>query len=108
MDKICTSCGKGKRVHHRTICKDCLNNQKLDWFKKKKDGYHYVYIIENDKYAGVTDSLYARKNNHKRDKRDIESLRVIYKTKDREDAEELEELLHDIGYNGRHSYNAIK
>ena len=108
MKKLCTICGEGERVHYRTICKSCNNKKKLEWFQNKKDGYHRVYILENDNYAGVTDSIYTRMNNHKRDGRDVSNYRVLYKTKDRDEAEELEELLHDMGYKGRHTNNAIR
>ena len=40
--------------------------------------------------------------NHKSKGRYIDDMRIIYSTPDRAEALELEGLLHDIGYEGRH------
>jgi len=89
--------------------KEKLSQYKKELMESKKDGYHRVYLLENENYVGVTDSMVARLSQHKNQmKRDVSEYRVLYKTKDREEAHELEELLHDIGYKGRHNKNSYK
>jgi len=73
-----------------------------NYWKSLKDGYHRVYLLEDYNYVGVTDSIYRRFAKHKYlHNRDCTNHRILYKTKSREDALELEELLHDIGYKGK-------
>jgi hypothetical protein len=72
------------------------------YFQNRKDGLHYVYILQKENYAGVTDCPPTRKTGHKSLGRYIDDMRLIYSTPDREEAEELEALLHDIGYGGKH------
>ena len=77
-----------------------------DYYKQyidnKKDGYHRVYLLEDYNYVGVTNSLYYRFNQHKSvHNRDCTNHRILYKTKDRGEALELEALLHDMGYEGK-------
>ena len=90
-----------------------LNNKekvkaRLKAYSKKyhaneKDGYHRVYLLEDYNYVGVTNSTRARFNKHKsRHNRDYTNHRILYKSKDRKECEELEDLLHDMGYEGRH------
>jgi len=68
----------------------------------QKDGYHRVYLLEDYNYVGVTENIKHRFSQHKyKHNRDCSNHRVLYKTKDRSEALELEELLHDIGYEGR-------
>ena len=75
----------------------------------QKDGYHRVYLLEDYNYVGVTNNIKQRFYLHKsQHNRDCTNHRVLYKTKSREDALELEELLHDIGYEGRNETKFIK
>ena len=78
-----------------------------DYYKSyQKDGYHYVYLLEDYNYVGCTNSIGNRFRCHKSENgRDCTNHRILYKTKNREDALELESLLHDMGYEGRHSQN---
>tara|TARA_R110000782_G_scaffold4795_2_gene16748 strand:- start:403 stop:738 length:336 start_codon:yes stop_codon:yes gene_type:complete len=81
------------------------DNQQKNYYNKK-DGYHRVYLLEDYNYVGVTDNVTSRFRRHAYDLgRDCTNHRILYKTKDREDALELEELLHDIGYEGKHKSN---
>lgn len=76
---------------------------------KQKDGYHRVYLLEDYNYVGVTSNIYTRFRQHKSEfKRDCTNHRVLYKTKDRSEALELEALLHDMGYEGKHQFNVYK
>ena len=80
---------------------------KLDrqYYQDKKDGIYSVYITK-DNYAGVTGNIYDRANHHKRRKGNISPfLCVIHQTDCEYDASELEDLLHDIGYKGKHKTN---
>jgi len=85
--------------------KEKLSEYAKDYYKQyrddKKDGYHRVYLLEDYNYVGVTDNIYYRFNLHKsKFNRDCTNHRVLYKTKDRDEALELEALLHDMGYEG--------
>jgi len=73
-----------------------------------KDGYHHVYLIPSDNYVGVSESLDTRISVHKHLGRDTTNYRVLYSTPDRAEALELEGLLHDLGYKGRHSHNMYR
>ena len=83
------------------------NKQKIrDYYKKyhnnKKDINHIVYLLEDYNYVGVTNNLSYRFNTHKaKENRDCSNHRILYKTKNRKEAEELEALLHDMGYEGK-------
>ena len=72
-----------------------------DYKNNQKDGYHRVYLLEDYNYVGVTNNINHRFNQHKwKSNRDCTNHRVLYKTKDRSEALELEALLHDMGYEG--------
>ena len=85
------------------------NKERLkEYFKGYgKDGYNYVYLLEDYNYVGCTNSISNRFRAHKSEhKRDCTNHRILYKTKDRSEALELEQLLHSMGYNGadKHSH----
>ena len=70
----------------------------------QKDGYHRVYLLEDYNYVGVTNNISHRFCKHKSEhNRDCTNHRVLYKTKDRSEALELEALLHDMGYEGKNN-----
>lgn len=71
------------------------------YFQNRKDGLHHVYLLVKENYAGVTDSPITRRTGHKSLGRYVDDMKVIYTTPDREEALELEALLHDEGYEGR-------
>jgi len=79
-------------------------------YYKQKDGYHRVYLLEDYNYVGCTEqSLKLRFYNHKSEHgRDCTNYRELFKSKDRSEALELEALLHDIGYVGKHAFNLYK
>ena len=76
-----------------------MSTYQKEYRESKKDGLHHVYLI--NEYAGVTDTPYYRKIWHKHKGRDVSNFRVIYSTADRQEALELEALLHTIGYSGK-------
>ena len=89
--------------------KDNLSSQqeyKKQWSLNKKDGYHRVYLLEDYNYVGVTQNICNRFAVHKTQlNRDCSNHRILYKTKDRSEALELEALLHDMGYEGKKRHN---
>ena len=125
MDKHCKDCNEklviednwteARKKRSIYVCKSCIrirgkihynNNKELyhaynhRYSQSKKDGLYHVYIIDN--YAGQTTNLWRRKVEHKNIGRDINNFRVLYSTPDYSQALELEALLHDEGYEGRH------
>ncbi len=82
------------------------NNYSKDYFKRGEDGLQHVYILPEEHYAGTTKNPVKREREHRSSiHRNTEGFRVIYSTPDRQEALELEELLHDMGYKGRHINN---
>jgi len=80
-----------------------------EYFQNRKDGLNHVYILPTENYAGVTQSPLTRKAGHKSNHgRYVEDMRVIFSSPNREEALELEHLLHSIGYQGKHSKNSYK
>jgi len=110
---ICKKCRKTRSNKHyvnnidsyKEKGKALYNSDKAKWraiskknTDKTKDGLHHVYTTEC-MYAGVTDNMYKRAREHKK------MTCIVFSSKDRNDALELEDLLHDIGYTGRHINN---
>ena len=98
---------------YREKYRDKLNTKTKEWRKNnpnKIQSYsdrwtnkdYSVYLLPNCNYVGYTNCIERRMLDHKsRYKRDISSYRILHTTSCKEDALELEELLHDIGYEGR-------
>lgn len=121
MEKVCNRCSISKPLTEfysnkktlygvTTNCKECIKSSQQKRLESKRDGYHRVYLLTERNYAGTTQDLYQRMNRHKKDGNitDTNNFRVLYKTKDRDEALELESLLHDMGYKGRHRYSTYK
>tara|TARA_R110000823_G_scaffold311076_1_gene436337 strand:- start:452 stop:895 length:444 start_codon:yes stop_codon:yes gene_type:complete len=94
-----------KRVSSRTE----LNRESINDYKRRlhKSTKHkpVVYLLINEDYVGVTENIKHRLSSHKhRSNRDT-SYRILAELDNREDALELEALLHSIGYNGKHKNN---
>ena len=71
------------------------------WQLKQKDGFHYIYYLPEEHYIGVTDCIKHRMYTHKNNnKRYVNNVETVYKTSSRAEAEKLEEILHNMGYNG--------
>ena len=96
-----------RKAYQKEYYKKWKENNK-DYYKGQgKDGYQYVYLLEDYNYVGCTNSISNRFKVHKcENDRDCTNHRILYKTKDRSEAFELEALLHDIGYEGKHANNS--
>ena len=77
------------------------NKKSLEYFNRKKDGYHYVYYLPEEHYVGVTDNvkyrMYSHKSNFSRYTKDVE---IVYRHTCRKEAELVESKLHSMGYQG--------
>ena len=107
---------------HQPCCKACAKNNAIKWrkknpdkiaaqqarFYKKKTKLHHVYVLEKEHYVGSTHYPAARRSQHKVKGRYADDMRILYTTPDREEALELESLLHDLGYIGRHVNNSYQ
>ena len=76
-----------------------------EYYDKNRDGIFTIYLTK-DNYVGVTQHTQNRIGAH-RFKRGYDSkfLCVLHQTKDKYEASELEDLLHDMGYKGKHKQN---
>ena len=88
-------------------CKKCKLAKQHKNIKKIRST-HSVYLLPEENYVGTTSWLEHRIIGHQRLGRTTEGIRVLYSTKNRDEALELEDLLHDIGYDGRHVNNTYK
>ena len=87
---------KGKALYNSDKAKwKAINKENND---KTKDGLNHVYTTKC-MYAGVTDNTYKRAREHSK------MTCIVFSSKDRKDALEIEGLLHDMGYTGRHTNN---
>tara|TARA_R110000868_G_scaffold147020_1_gene368171 strand:+ start:114 stop:608 length:495 start_codon:yes stop_codon:yes gene_type:complete len=73
------------------------------YYESFKDGLYHVYILPEENYCGQTDNLQYRKYDHKSVGRNTEGMRVIASFNTRDEALELEALVHDNGYKGRNN-----
>jgi len=101
------------------ICKSCRTNRvkkhyannKESYLKSASKGYnaaksdYKVYILEDENYVGVTGNMKWRMSQHRHLNKNTNNVRILYSTKNRDIALELEELLHDMGYEGKHLNN---
>lgn len=117
--KECKKCKEYKSLESFT--KNNANKDRLDYYCKeckaikKKINYdkhmareiiNYVYLLPVHNYVGTTNCISQRMSKHRtKAKRDTSNYRILYSSTNRKDALELEELLHDIGYEGRHKKN---
>ena len=95
--------------------RESLKAYKKAYFQKNKDRQKAlrdskkhkpaVYLIVKENYVGVTENVKKRLSEHKSKGKDVSEARVLAKFDTRAEALELEEFLHDLGYNGRHSKN---
>ena len=70
-----------------------------------KDGKYRVYMLEDD-YVGATNNTKRRLGEHRSKRKYTGNFMCILHTTDcKNDASELEDLLHDMGYLGKHKHN---
>ncbi len=107
--KQCKECKKLLNKKERENNRDYYLDYMKKWNASKKDGHHSVYLLEDYNYVGTTDGIYHRFAQHKsRDKRDCTNYRILYESDNRDDCLELEELLHDMGYEGAKKGNSYR
>lgn len=97
---VCKTCARNRGKKHYEENRGEYHEYNKQFRKSKKDGLYHVYVIELDNYAGQTENVWVRQVDHNQAGRG--KMRVIYSTPNKQDALELESLLHDIGYKGRH------
>jgi hypothetical protein len=78
-------------------------------YKKSKSNINYVYLLPDHNYVGTTNNIVNRMHHHRTiSSRNTKEYRILYSSENRIDALEFEELLHDIGYEGRHPNNVYR
>jgi len=97
---VCKACCRLRGKKHYKENKDHYHTYNKQYSHSKKDGLYHVYVVGN--YAGQTANVWQRKVNHKHHGKDINTFRVLKSVDTLSEALELEALLHDIGYEGRH------
>ena len=97
---VCKACNRLRGKKHYKVNKEHYHAYNKQYKESKKDGLYHVYTVDN--YAGQTTNVWRRKVDHKHSGKDMNTFRVLYSTPDYSDALELEALLHDEGYEGRH------
>jgi predicted GIY-YIG superfamily endonuclease len=102
--------------------KKCLSKRVSNFYKDNKERISerrkvlynlqktkpVVYLLPSENYIGTTENLKKRLARHKSYGRDVKNVRVLSEFDLRSDALELEEFLHELGYNGRHKYSSYK
>ena len=101
----CKPCHTAITNKHYYDNKDIYSEHVKKHRNQQETGDYNVYLLENDNYVGVTKNIPYRMAVHKHYGKDIKAMRVLLQTKDLFKASELEELLHDMGYEGRHITN---
>ena len=99
--------GKGRK-RSQPVPEEHKDNYAQYWWNRSKDGLQHVYILPEIPYAGITDNPEKRRSKHKTDGKNTNGFRVIFSHPSRDVASELEEFLHDLGYEGRHALNSYK
>ena len=97
---ICKSCRKKRTTKHYTSNKESYNKRSTEQYEKAKHD-SLVYLLEDYNYVGVTENLKWRMSQHRYLGKSTDRLRILHTTKDREEALELESLLHALGYEGQ-------
>jgi len=74
----------------------------------KKKHKPTVYLLVKENYVGTTEELEYRLSKHKQKGKDVSEVRVLGEFDSRADALEVEALIHDLGYKGKHRFNTYK
>lgn len=99
----CKPCRSNYDKKYQKTAATLNHNRYLKYKQERMDGHYSVYILPEEHYAGYTSSVHRRELEHRCGlKRNTSGMRVLYTTKNRDEALELEALLHDEGYAGRH------
>ena len=93
---------KKYNVNNQSQIKVYQKKYSKKYYESRKDGHFSVYLLPDHNYAGMTGNLYHRMSDHRSSNgRNTDNVRVLYTTKSKDEALELEALLHDIGYEGK-------
>ena len=90
--------------------KDYYNNNKESFRLRELKTKHKpcVYILPFENYIGTTENYTKRIINHTAKGKNVNSARVLKYLNNRAEALELEQLLHSLGYEGKHNRNTYK
>ena len=77
-------------------------------YRSSKGHKPTVYLLPKENYVGTTENIHYRMSVHKYSGNNIDGYRILSEFDSREDALEVEGLLHDLGYNGRHKKNSYR
>lgn len=110
--KVCSKCkiqkplidfnkDKNRKDGKQRYCRNCRNEQKREWDKKKKEETKWVvYILPKENYAGISNNLYKRIANHASSGKIVTDWYIYDEFDKPELAIICEALLHLQGYNG--------
>lgn len=76
------------------------NRIRRNYSAKTHTPFTLVYLLPCEDYVGITNNLVERLRNHISKGRIVEGCRVLASLESREEARELEGLLHVMGYLG--------
>ena len=100
---------ESKKYHYEN--RDTILERKKEYDKQLYLDKHspLVYLLVNENYVGTTENLKMRLVRHKTDyNRDVSEVIILAEYSNRADALELEEALHNQGYEGKHRFNTYK
>ncbi len=100
---------ESREYHYKN--RDAILERKREYDKQLYLDKHnpLVYLLVNENYVGTTENLKMRLVRHRTDKnRDVSEVIILAEYIDRADALELEEALHNQGYEGKHRFNTYK
>lgn len=97
-------------------CKECIKKQSKEyyynhtaehkqrtkqWHQQQENNLHYVYLLPDHNYVGVTDNPYFRMADHKfKHNRNTDNWVELARYTNRQEALIHESELHNQGYNG--------
>jgi predicted GIY-YIG superfamily endonuclease len=100
---------KNKDYRIENVEKESKRKKEYRDLQKSKPIIHHVYLLPNENYVGTTMNVVERMSKHRIvNKRNTNNYRILSSFSNREDALELEELLHNMGYDGKHINNMYK
>lgn len=95
------------REHYKQYCLE--NPDKIiQKYHSKKDGLYHVYYLPDHNYVGTTDCITYRIRKHRSGGRNTDNYQILASFEDRAKALRFESLLHDSGFEGKHSRNSYK
>ena len=99
-DKLNPDKAKDRQERYRKNNKESVKAKNLKQYNSRKHS-PLVYLIPNENYVGYTCQVKTRMYAHKANGKDISNYRILKHCNSKEEALELEALLHSIGYKGK-------